>query len=183
MTPIVCSGPAVHLRRHVAASAADGHDQLELPLVGEVRDLEVGVEDLEVGRQLHVRRRHRSRPLLLEPHLDLGRLAVQAADEVLEVEQDVGDVFAHARQRRELVGDALELHRRDGCALERREQHAAQRVAERVAEATVERLDREDAALLVDLFVDDARGLELHEAGTGCHVSPSFLVRAGRYFE
>ena len=121
--------------------------------------------------------------LLLEPDLDLGRLAVQAADEVLEVEEDVGDVLAHARQRRELVGDALELHRRHGCALERREQHAPQRVAERVAEATVERLDREDAALLVDLFVDDARNLELHEAGAGCHVSPSFLVRAGRYFE
>ena len=72
MTPIVCSEPAVHLRRHVAAAAADGHRQLELALVGEVRDLEVRVEDLEVGRQLDVGRRHRSRPLLLEPHLDLG---------------------------------------------------------------------------------------------------------------
>jgi hypothetical protein len=97
-------------------------------------------------------------------HLDLGRIAVQTGDEVLQVEDDVGDVLADARQRRELVRGALDLDRGDRGALERREQHAAQRVAERVTEAAVERLDLEDAAVLVHLLVDDARNLEVHSA-------------------
>ena len=113
--------------------------------------------------------------LLREPHLDLGRLAVEAADQALEVEDDVGDVLADARERRELVRDALDLDRGHGGALERREQHAAQRVAERVAEAAVERLDHEDAAVLVDVLVDDLRDLEFHQASASCHACPSLL--------
>ena len=109
-------------------------------------------------------------PFAVEPHLDLGRLAVQDADELLEVEDDVGDVLADARQRRELVRDALDLDRGHGGALERREQHAAQRVAERVAEAAVERLDHEDAAVLLDLLVGDLRDLEIHHGGTSCQI-------------
>ena len=35
---------------------------------------------------------------------------------------------------------AVDLHGLDGCALQRRQQHAAQRVAERHAEAALERL-------------------------------------------
>ena len=180
MTPIVCSGPAVQLGRDVAAAAADRQRDLEAALVGEVGDLELRVEDLEVGGRLDVGRRDDAGALLLEPHLDLRRLAVQAADEALEVEDDVGDVLAHARQRRELVRDALDLHRGDGGALERREQHAAQRVAERVAEAAVERLDHEDAALLVHLLVGDPRHLEFHEDRSWWPCLPS---ARGRYFE
>jgi hypothetical protein len=131
-------------------------------MVGELSDLEVRVEDLEVCRGLDVRRRDGTRALLGDVNLDLGRLAVKPADEALEVEDAVGHVLAHAGERRELVGDALDLDRGDRSALERREQHAAQRVAERVAEAAVERLDLEDATILVDLLVDDPRDLELH---------------------
>jgi hypothetical protein len=112
---------------------------------------------------------------------------VEAADQVLEVEQDVRHVLADARQRRELVRDALDLDRSHGGALQRGEQHAAQRVAERVAEAAVERLDHEDAAVVIHFLVDDPRDLELHQAGSNCH-SASFLAvvdpgtRSG-YFE
>ena len=66
---------------------------------------------------------------------------------------------------------------RDGGALERGEQHATERVAERVAEAAVERLDDEDAALLVDLLVRDPRHLEFHERRSCSHASFFF------YFE
>ena len=120
--------------------------------------------------------------LLREVHLDLGRLAVQAADELLEVEDDVGDVLAHARQRRELVRDALDLDGRHGRALERRQQHTPQRVAERVAEAAVERLDREAARALVGILGDDPGRLEVHQGGTGGHVILSgrrFVVQSG----
>ncbi len=58
----------------------------------------------------------------------------------LDVEDDVGDVLAHARDRRELVQHAVDLDGGHGRALERGQQHAAQRVAERHAEAALERL-------------------------------------------
>jgi hypothetical protein len=96
---------------------------------------------------------------------------VQQADEALEVEDDVGHVLAYALQRRELVGDALDLdggHRR---SLERGEENAPKRVAERVAEAPVEGLDDEDAAVLADLLVGDPGHLKIHEAGSCSHVS------------
>jgi hypothetical protein len=102
-----------------------------------------------------------------DPRLDLRRLTVQAGDEVLEVEDDVGDVLADAGEGGELVRDSLDLHRGHRCALERGEQHAAQRIAERVAEAAVERLDHELAAAVVHFLVDDARNLELHQTGPG----------------
>jgi hypothetical protein len=64
------------------------------------------------------RRLDLARRLLVEANLDLGRVAVQTADEVLQVEDDVGDVLTNALQRRELVRDALDLHRGDGGSLE-----------------------------------------------------------------
>src|SRR5207237_10513826 len=73
-------------------------------------------------------------------------------------------------ERRELVRDALELDRGHSGALERREQHAAQRVPERVAEAAVERLDHEDTAVLLDLFVGDLRDLEVRCGRTSSHL-------------
>ena len=56
------------------------------------------------------------------------------------------------------------------------EQDAAQRVPEGVAEAAVERLDHEDAAILVCVLADDPRDLEVHQAGT------SSQARSFRYF-
>ena len=179
MTPIVVSGPAVQLGRDVAAAAADGQRHLELALVGDVRDLELRVQDLEVGRRLDVGGRHDAGALLRDVDLDLGRRAVQQHDQVLEVEDDVGDVLADARERRELVRDALDLHGRHGRALERGQQHAAERVPERVAEAAVERLDQEDAAVVVRLLVGDPRDLEVHQAGSCSQVDPfAFSSRA-----
>ena len=90
-------GAAVQLGGHVAAPAADRQRHLELALVGELRDLELRVEDLEIGGSLDVGGGDDARALLRDVHLDLGRLAVQPADQALEVEDHVGDVLAHAR--------------------------------------------------------------------------------------
>src|SRR4051794_35475827 len=140
-----------------------------------MRDLQVGVEDLELRGRLDVGRLHDAGAARSDVHLDLGRVAVQPADEPLQVEDDVGDVLADALQRRELVRDPLDLHRGDRCALERREQHAAQRVSERVTKAAVERLDLEDAALLVDFLVDDLRDLEFHQGCACCQSVPFYF--------
>jgi hypothetical protein len=143
-----------------------------------VRDLEVGVQDLEVGGRLDVTCSDDARSLLGDVHLDLGRRAVEADDEVLQIEDDVRHVLAHSGKRRELVRDALDLHRGDRGALERRQQHTTKRVSERVTEAAVERLDPEHAAMVVGVLVDDLRNLEVHQASSYCHVSP--FLRASR---
>src|SRR5439155_25541225 len=127
----------VALGRDVAAAAPDRERDLEPTLRRQVRDLELRVEDLEVGGSLDVGGGDRALTLRRQPNLDLGRVAVEDADELLQVEDDVSDVLTDARQRRERVRDALELDRGHGGALQRGEQHAAQRLAERVAEATV----------------------------------------------
>ena len=173
MTPIVCSRPLVQLGRDVAAAAADReHDDLELAL------LHRGVGDLEAGLRISRSAGASMSPavttpaaLLRDMHLDLGRLAVQPADEVLEVEDDIRNVLADARERGELVRDALDLDGRDGGALERREQDAAQRVAERVAEAAVERLDPRTRRGSRPPPRGRSSDLELHEAGSDCHVA------------
>jgi hypothetical protein len=168
ITPIVVSGPRFWSAGQVAPAAADRERHLELALVGEMRELELRVQDLEIGGRLDVGGRDGACTLLRKMHLDLGRVAVEAADELLEVEDDVGDVLADARQRRELVGDALDLDGRDGRALERREQHPPERVAEGVAEAAVERLDREAPRALVGVLGDDP-GRCVKQRGTGGH--------------
>jgi hypothetical protein len=62
---------------------------------------------------------------------------------LLEVEDDVGDIFDNAGERGELVQRAFDRDVRDRCALERAEENAAQCNAERRAEAALERLTRE----------------------------------------
>ena len=66
--------------------------------------------------------------------------------DLLDVEDDVGDVLANAREAAELVKHAFDLDRGDGGALKRREQYAAKRVAERHPETALERLGDEGGA-------------------------------------
>ena len=69
-----------------------------------------------------------------------GFVGVALSSDLLEVEDDVGDVLDDVGDGGELVQRAVDLHGGDGRALQRRQQHAAQRVAERDAEAALERL-------------------------------------------
>src|SRR3954471_3931207 len=160
--------PAVALGRHITAPAADRERDLEAALRREVRDLEIGVQDLEVGGSLDVGGGDDTLAALRQPHLHLRRLAVEDADELLQVEDDVRHVLADAGERGELVRDPFDLHGGDGGALEGGEQHAAQRVAERVTEAAIEGFDHENAAVLVHFLVRDLRDLEISRAYSHC---------------
>src|SRR5665647_2028660 len=165
---------AVELGGHVAPAAPDRQRHLQPAAVGQVGDLELRVEDLELGRSLDVLRRDDAGALRSDVHLDLRGVAVQARDEVLQVENDVGHVLAHARERGELVRGPLNLHRGDSGALQRGEQHASQRVTERVSEAAVERLDDEDSAVVVRILVDDLGDLKVDCASCQRNPFPYF---------
>ena len=132
----------VALGREVTAALLDGEVEGEAALRVHRRDVQLGVEDLDVGRGLDVAGGDVARAARVEAQRDrlLGR-ALQ--HEVLEVQDEVGDVFLHARDHVELVERLVEAHLRDRGAGDRREQRAAQAVAEGVAEAGLERPDRE----------------------------------------
>src|SRR3954471_15944525 len=158
-------GGLVVLRRAVAAAAADREVELELGLLLERRDVRVRVEDLDAGGQVDVARGDVTGAGHDQRRLDLGRVRVHAADDALEVQDDVRDVLRDALDRRELVRDTLDPDGGHGGAGQRGQEHAAQRVAEGVAEATVERLDREGAAVVLDRLGSDSGDLEVEHQG------------------
>src|SRR4051812_20511517 len=63
---------------------------------------------------------------------------------------------------------ALDPNARHGGAGERAQQHPPERVAERVAEASVERLDRKRASIVLDLLGRNLGGLELEHGIPSC---------------
>ena len=121
----------------------------------------VRIEDLELGRDVDVSRDDLAGRVLVETDLDFVELPVKPADQLLEIEDDVGDVFLHALDGRELVRHPLDLDGADSCALERREQDPAQRVAERMPEAAVERFDLEARPVARELLARDVGHLKL----------------------
>ena len=87
--------------------------------------------------------------------------------ELLGVQDDLGDVFLDAGDRRELLVDVADLERRHRRALERRQEHAPERVAEGDAVAGLKGPDLV-LGVRADLFDGlDLRGVELfdHEWG------------------
>ena len=96
-----------------------------------------------------------------------GLVVLARDDEVLDVQDDLGDILLHTGDGAELVQDAVDADARDGRAGDRREQGATQRVAERVAEAGLQGLDDEAAAELRDLL--------LGQSGTLCNEHYVFL--------
>jgi hypothetical protein len=120
----------------------------------------IRIEDHDVTHHLDVAGRDRARAGLLHHHA-LRALALHLDGDVLDVEHDVGDVLAHAGDRRELVQHAIDVHRLHGRALQRGEQNAPQRVPKCYTEPALERLGhhRGDA-----LGVDSGRDLQFFGA-------------------
>src|SRR5262245_28742459 len=130
--------------RHVPAAALHPHLHVQLAALGDGRDVRVRLENLDVGVDLDVAGAHFAG--LVDPQRERLRVIdVQLQRNLLEVEDDVGGVLDHAGNRRELVQHAVDLHRGDRRAFDRRQQHAAQRVADGGAEAALERLRVEPA--------------------------------------
>jgi hypothetical protein len=90
----------------------------------------VRIENFDVSAGLDVAGLGDAGTFLLQHHT-LDALGMLPEGDFFDVENDVGHVLAHARNRGEFVQHAVDMHRRDGGALERRQQHAAKRIAKR----------------------------------------------------
>ena len=99
----------------------------------------IAVDDFDIGGFLDIAGLHFARTALAQNHA-ARTFTMHAQRNLFQVEHDVGDVFTHAGNGRELVQHAVDLHCGDGRALKRGQQHTAQRIAKRHAETTLERL-------------------------------------------
>src|SRR3546814_12606024 len=78
-------------------------------------------------------------------------VAVADEDEVLQVQDDVGDVLGDTGDGVELVAGVVEAQLGDGGAGDRREQGAPQRIAKSVADAGLQRAAREALTVVLGL--------------------------------
>ncbi len=173
-------GALVLVGRDVAPAPLDRHVDGQAALGVEGGDVQVGVEDLDVGRGLQVGRRGVARPALVEAQGD-RLVGVHPDQQVLEVQDDVGDVLLHAGQGGELVQRLVEAHLGHRRAGNRGEQGAAQRVAQGVPEAGIERADGESLPVVL-LFVDgfDGGSLDDQHRGDSCCVAGWSGAAGGR---
>ncbi len=162
ITPITVSGVDA-LGRNVARAAPDGQHHLDDAAVRQSGDVVVWVEDLELGRDVDVGRHDLAGFVFVKSHLHLVELSVQAAHELLEVQDDVGHVLLDTLDGGELVGDPFDLYRADSRPFERRQQNPAQRVAERMPEAAVERFDLKARPIAGELLARDVGHLKLKQ--------------------
>jgi len=126
----------------VTPARFDGEVEGEMGTGVQRGELEILVEDLHIGRERDVGGGDLLGALDVETQHD-GLVRVGYDDEVLEVEDELGDVLGHPLDGGELVVDAVELDGGDGGTRDRGQERPAQRVADGVAEAGLQRTDCE----------------------------------------
>ncbi|MCY1513772.1 hypothetical protein D9M68_482870 [compost metagenome] len=166
-----------HVTRHVATALFNLDLHFQLACVRQVADRMAGVDDLDVVRQLDVAGQHRAGAGLAQ-HQGHFVAIVQLENHALQVQQDVDDIFANARDGRVFVHHARHLHFGRRVAGHRRQQDAAQGVAQRMTVATLERLHHDLGMVRADRF--DFNGARLQETLSG-HLLCSFSIPSARY--
>jgi hypothetical protein len=152
------AGLLVLHRGDVAAAALDGQLDLEPALAVQRGDVQVRGVHLDAGGRRDVGGGHGAGALLAQVHDD-RLVGLGGDDQLLEVQDEVGDVLLHPGDRGELVQDPVDPDAGDSGAGDGAEQRAAERVAEGVAEARLERLENEPRAVLADLILGESRAL------------------------
>ena len=152
--------------RNVATATLDRQLELKLRTLAELGDDQLGVVHLDTGGSRNVCSGHISAARLAKVGGD-GLVVLARNNEFLDVQDDLGDIFANARDSAELVQHAVNTDAGDCRARNRRKQAPTKRVADGVPEAGLERLNDEPATELGDLF--------LSERGTVCNQHSVFL--------
>src|SRR5690606_21084517 len=122
-------GQGANVAGHIAAALLDLDVDFELAGLGKIGDDMIGIDDLDVVRQLDVGGRDHTLAFLAQHQRDVVTV-VQLEDHALQVQQNVDDVFAHAGDGGVLVHNTRNLHLGRGIAGHGRQQDAAQRIAQ-----------------------------------------------------
>ncbi len=124
---------------HVAAAVLDAHFQLQLAAFATRGPIDVLIEHGEVRFFFDHRGGHHARLI----HVDVNRLGLigrKLERHLLQVEDDIGGIFHHARDGRKLMQHAFDFYRGHRGPFDRTEQCAAQRIAHGGAPAALKRL-------------------------------------------
>ena len=113
---------------------------------GEAETQNIGEDEPSIAFGRFVRLMRRDKGLTLE---ELAEQADIDVAELVEIEDDVRHIIPDARNRGELVENAIDSDGGNRSTFERRQQHAAQAVAERRAVTALERLADELAVAVV----------------------------------
>ena len=146
-------GALVALSRDVPTAHADADAHVQRAAIGNGANDVLGVNERELGGNLHIGAGHRARAL----DRNGGRgfrvvLGEGRENKALHVEDDIGDVFDDAFSGRELVLNAFDLDSRGFGSVQRRQQNATHAVTQRVSETTLKRLDDEAGDSVVHFF-------------------------------
>src|SRR6478609_5412223 len=171
-TADLCVAGLVLSCRNVAAAALDGQFEFELALRVQRGNVQIRVVELDAGRRSDVRGGDDSGALLAQ--VSNNRLVVLGRHgQVLDVEDDLSDIFLDTRNRRELVQHAIDPDAGYSGTGDGGEQGTAEGVSEGVTEARLQRFNDEPGAV----FGDDLFG----EGGALCNEHLGFLSASIRY--
>src|SRR6267154_298167 len=143
--------------RPITSSALDLQRHRQFTGLGQIRDHEIRVQNLDIVVAGNIAGRHGARTLLVQAHL--GDVAgVHADGHRFEVQQNVDDVLLDTLDGGVLVEHTFDFDFSNGGARQRGQQYAAQGIAQRVTKAAFERFDHDTRmARRHGLYFDDPR--------------------------
>src|SRR5690606_35285151 len=130
---------AITVGRHIALAGVDGEFHADFSAFVQRADDVIRVEDLDIADSLNVASRNDAWAFLADDHA-LRAFAFHADGDFLDVQNDIRNVFADARDRREFMQNAINLNGGHGSAAKRRQKYAAQSIAECQTETAFQRL-------------------------------------------
>src|ERR1700691_3587246 len=136
---------------HVPAAGFKPHLDVELAAFANRGDRQVAIQHFHVGVRLNLSAQNLSGTVDAEPR-DADSFAAHLEWDLLQVQDDVGGVFDHARNGAEFVSDAFDADGGDGGAFNGAEQDAAQARADGGSKAALERLGSEHAVAFGESF-------------------------------
>jgi hypothetical protein len=117
----------------VPAAGGDLHLHVDLPLLVEGGDVEIGVQDLDPGIGLQIAGLQFARARHLETGVELV-VGVHLEADLLQVEDDLAHVLEHAGDRAEFMENPFDLDRGHRGPLQARKERSTERVPHRQAE-------------------------------------------------
>ena len=107
-------------------------------IMGSLDRMLVGIENLDLTVGLNVARSHFALAGCLDVN-GLGTVTVQAGNDALDVQHDLGDVFLDARDGGELMDNAVDLHAGNSNTGQTGQKDPSERIAQGVSEASLQR--------------------------------------------
>ena len=120
---------------NITTTAGDLHVQRQRSVAVQCRNVNIRSQDSDIG----IVHKVLGRDFAITGHVQVKGFVVirqELYTDALEVQDNVGDIFLHTRNRRKFLVNAFDFHGDNSRTLQRGEEHATERVAEGDTPAT-----------------------------------------------